>query len=462
MNKEEVYRVKQGKLVGENIEIPIDFGIVFFKDGIYSLEVYVPESVNIREITDGANNHVDDDFTAHFITEDKNELEICDLSISNVAYEPRRIGFTSHGCVIHRDISPFRDALPPDINKAELFYLELEGMKLEFSDLTSTFHHRISYDQKTNGMEADHTGAQLVVEQIQYSQIFRKSSKNDNIVVEFHGQNRLLYNEFIKFKKDYVALLSFLNGAEVKIRKEYAGDCTVLGTGDIHTPIVVVYSFRKIRNESFNNYIPIGFRIQNRNPNILNEALSQCFDEFRNWNAKVDLASTIFYLNAAENARTVEEKFFILIIAFERLTTLYAEQTGLVDQHIPSPTDFISIRQEFYTLLQKHEAAFGSNYEKARSIIGNLHEVKRLSTKDKMHGMLNSVNIPVDDDLRDLINVVRNKVIHKGDVGPGWDGVKYLYLLNELLREILCRLMKYNGKRISKMLLTKSLFEKHF
>lgn len=456
MKKREIYRVKKGKLVGKNIELSIDFGLIFVEDGNYSIEVYVPESVNLNAFSERPNANIDNNFTAFFITEEKNELEIHDLYVSQIVFDPCRIDFNCYGSITHRDISPFHEEENPDINKAELIYLELEGMKIEFSDLTSKLEHRLSYGQKSKGTKADHTGAELIVDYTTYSQIFRKSQKNGNIVVEFHGKNsnKLSYNRFLEFRNDYISFLSFLNGAQVKIRKEYAGNFVVLGSGDIDTPIVITYSFRKIRNESYNRYIPLGYRIQNRNPNILNQAMIQCFNKFREWNMKIDLSSIIFYLNGAEKTRSIEEKFFILIIAFERLTTMYAEQSGLVDQHLPLPENFIPIRQEFYDLLQTHKTSFGSNYEKARSIVANLHEVKRISTKDKMFGILNDTKITVDDDLRELINIVRNKVIHKGDVGEGLNGIKHLKLLTELLYEIMCRLIEYKGPKISNALLT--------
>lgn len=458
MKKKEVYRVKKGKLVGNNIEIEIDFGLVFEEDGNYYIEVYVPESVNLKQILDAQNSHIDDDFSAFFITEDKNELEIHNLSISNIAYTPCRIGLHCYGNMIHKEISPFSDEVTSDINKSEIIYLELEGIKIEFSDLTSILEQRISSGQQSKGAKVNYTSADLCVENTTYSQIFRKARKNDNIVVEFINKstNKLSYSTFLEFKADYVSFLSLLNGAEVKIRKEYVGDFHTMGTGDISTPIVITHSFRKIRNESYHKFIPLGYRIQNRNPNILNQAMINNFNKFREWNKKIDLSSIIFYLNRAEQTRSIEEKFFILIIAFERLTTLYAEQSGHIDQHLPKTEDFAPIRKNFYSLLDEYKVAFGSNYEKARSIVANLHEIKRLSTKDKMYKILLDTKIIVDDDLRELINIIRNKVIHKGDVGQGLKGIKSLYLLNELLYEIICRLIEYNGPKIIKTLNSKT------
>lgn len=190
----------------------------------------------------------------------------------------------------------------------------------------------------------------------------------------------------------------------------------------------------------------------------MNIFTSKCFNKFNEWDFKIDFSSIILYLNRAEQLRIVEEKFFILIIAFERLTALYAERIGLSDEHVPARHDFDPIKTEFYKLLETHKNAFGGNYEKARSILGNLNEMKRQSTTEKMYGVLDDLLIPVDDDMRELINVVRHKAVHRGDVGSGQEGVTSLYLLNELLREIMLRLIGYDGQRISRVLLEKNLY----
>lgn len=453
MDKKEVYRVKEGKLVGKNIEVPIHFGLIFEEDGIYSVEIYTPESVDLNALAD---EHINDYFNAFFITEDKNELEIVGLDITNIAFEPRRVEFICDGHLIYKDIS-WRSELPA-VHEAELFFLELEGLKMEFSDLTYKSESRNML--VTKNTKADHSYVGLHVDQRSYTQIFRKSNVNDNIIVEFHNEpnNGLHYKTFLDFKRDYISLLSFFNGAEVRVRKEKVGNVVTQYGGESSTRIIITHSFRKIRNESYNKYIPLGYRIQNRNPNMLNQVMVQNFDKFREWNKKVDLSSIIFYLNGAEAARSLEEKFFIQIIAFERLTTLYAEQSGTVDQHLPSTQDFATIRAEFYTLLQKHQSSFGVNYEKARSVLGNLHEMKRVSTKEKMYGILNDTQITVDDDLRELINIVRNKAVHKGEVAEGQRSIVNLVLLNELLQEIIIKLIEYKGPRVSRALLNKTLF----
>lgn len=70
-----------------------------------------------------------------------------------------------------------------------------------------------------------------------------------------------------------------------------------------------------------------------------------------------------------------------------------------------------------------------------------------------MYTILNDVKIVVNEDISKLIEEVRNNVVHEGNIGNGIDGLKNMYLLNEILHEIILRLIGYKGIRYNKYIL---------
>ena len=137
------------------------------------------------------------------------------------------------------------------------------------------------------------------------------------------------------------------------------------------------------------------------------------------------------------------------MIAFERLTTLYAEYQGQKEIYVPSSQDFQVIKLELLAILEKHKSVFGDTYNVAKSKLSNLNQIKRLSTTDKMFRLIRDVNIVITPEIERLIEQVRHKTIHRGEMESGSDGVNNFYLLGELLQEIILRLIDYNGPRES-------------
>ena len=177
------------------------------------------------------------------------------------------------------------------------------------------------------------------------------------------------------------------------------------------------------------------------------------FDKFIVWNNKIDLKSIIFYLNNSEQAKSLEEKVFIQIIAFERLTTMYVEYLGEKEEFLPNNEDFKPIKDELVRVIMSNKEKFGNAYNTVKSKIGNLNQIKRHSTTDKMYRIINEFNIPIDSKIEKLIDVVRHKTIHNGDIGEGKEAIVTFYLLDELIREIILRMVEYKGLRKSKILL---------
>ena len=71
-----------------------------------------------------------------------------------------------------------------------------------------------------------------------------------------------------------------------------------------------------------------------------------------------------------------------------------------------------------------------------------------------MFRIINDVEIPITKEIEFLVERVRHKTIHRGELESGDNGLVNFYLLDELLQEIILRLVGYNGPRESKILLS--------
>lgn len=444
-----MYRVRKGRLVNEKHDLPIEFGLIYNTNGVITAEFYIEESHDLEKLVGITFDEKDTFYNATCITDKGDSLELRKLDFRFVSPGTSFLKMICLDCIVHTEN---KEHLKDDNDKAiepVLFYLVLEGLDMEYC-IAST-HERTSSRGRSMGeseVKWDHTSCGWSCDLSLYNMDFYKDHGNDNVIVKFDNSSNsiLSYKEFQKLKKDYVALLSFITGAPVKVRKECFGYYYTVGKPNAENN--VLYSFRKINNNRKNQYLPIHHSM-NRSINILNKIFIQNYNNFSEWNNKIDLNSIIYYLTGSIQARTIEEQFFILIIAFERLTALYAEQTGPQEVFHPSSTDFKPIKEELFAVLDSHSSEFGSYLDRAKSVIGGLNQVKRLSTKDKMYGLLTDLNIELTEDIKNLIDIVRNKAVHKGDIGEGEEGYKNVMLLNELIHEIILRLMKYLGPRKS-------------
>lgn len=456
MEKKELYRIKKGEITSSKTTISFDFGIIFEVDGIFSFDLYINESYDLSEFIDNKNTKKWDlVYSLKCLTEENNELEVDGLAFTNITPHYSKVKMVCHGKIRHTKIKSFHT----EYSEIEhnIHYIELEGLKMSFCDITEEIKARGGEKIKNGGenFKIDHTSALLVSKKVPYSQIFYKAEYSENIIVEFLNESNqnLTYKRFCEIKSNYISILSLINGAEVRIRKECTG--SYYTNGKIDSEIVILNSFRKINNDRYNSYLPISGNSFSRAQNIINTFFISSFDKFQDWNDKIDLNTIIFYLANSEQSKSIKEKFFIQMIAFERLTSMYAELSGIKEEFVPNKNDYAPIKIELFEILEKHKAKFEPSYDIIKSKIGNLNQIKRLSTTDKMFRIINDVKIPISKEIENLINVARNNTIHNGDIEEGREGIVNFYLLDELIREIILRLIEYKGFRNSRILLTK-------
>lgn len=395
-------------------------------------------------------------FEMECLTEDNNKLTSFGLSTTQIAPAQSKLSMTCFGGVIYEDIS--FDSLTPEEElekefREPIYFIELEGFKLQFLDLTEIEHHRRGV--KLDGLHSkrDHTDAQIIYNGSKNSPCnffgltFLQNPKNDkNIIVEFTGDypNILFYDVFNEFKVDFIHLLSLLNGADIRIRKEFIGKHYSVGayTSQKH----ITYSFEPVINERYSQYVPINSPFH-KTERIISKTFSMCFDKFIELNKTLDLNTIIFYLNGAENASSIIEQLFTKMIAFERLATINYNLASKEVKYLVLPDQLEVIKKEISPILEKYSNSYKFNFGTVNSRLDNLFKEKSGRTEDKLYFLLKTASIEPDEETKTLIDKIRHIVIHEGKLESLNDVVKYCFLLDKLLRDIILNLMGYDGSR---------------
>jgi hypothetical protein len=445
----EVYRLKKGTLESADNKLPIDFGLVYEDGGIFIVDVYINESFNLSEFSKKRYNEQDTkSFNCYCQTDKNNKIEITSLSFTMTVPYEWKISMICNGSITHtelRDFPKIPDELKDEPHK--LHYLELEGLKMTFTDITEQIRAR-GGEKIMDGedMKRDHTRALLVADQFPYNQVFHNDNNSDNIIVEFpnNSNNTLSYKTFLELKRDYVSALSFINGAEVKIRAEFTGD--YYSVGKIDSQISVTYSFKKIINRRYNNYIPLRSHL-NVGQNILNRFFIFSFDKYRERNKSLDLNSIVFYLSNAEQSKGIEDRFFIQIIAFERLASKYVDTLSEKEVLASDPEKFEIVKGQILDIIKQNKGIFGKHINSIKGRIGDLNIIKRTRTEEKFLTIIEDMKIDLTPDLENLVRVVRHQAIHKGVIGQAGDIVKNYQLLDKLLRDIILNLVEYKREK---------------
>lgn len=457
----EAYRIKKGRVFTQDINIPFDFGIVFIEDGIYLFDLYINENYNLTEHMrrDAKQDLFYTTFEMECFTEDNNKLSVFELSTTQIAPAKSKLSMTCYGGVVFEDIS-----LEPLTSKKELesesrqpiYFVELEGLKMQFLDLTEIEQSRRGVKSVIFRSIRDHTDAQIIYNGSTnspcnyFTMTFTQSPiNNKNIILEFKGDfpNILYYDVFNEFKHDFIDLLSLLNGAEIKIRKEFTG--SRYSTDPCSSQKHITYSFTPVNNEKYSRYVPINSPFH-KTESIISKTFRDCFDKYVELNKFLDLNSIIFYLNGAENANSIMEQLFTKIIAFERLASINYKLKSKQINSLVQPEQLKTIRREISPIIKKFAELYSYDFAKVNSRLTDIYKENSGKTEDKLYFLLQTANIVPDADIDFLIKNIRNTVIHEGKVENLKDAVKYGFLVDKLLRDIILNLIGYNGPRIEK------------
>ena len=466
-----VYKLRKGLLTsGIDLEIEFQFGLIYLDQGEYLVEVFFDEELSLINIDKENQELFREPLNLSCITEEGKILKAERLLMKNLLYAMPKGIFHCWGHIYIEEVKrePFslksiaNDEVEesPDI----LHYLKLEGLKMRFSDSSETTVQRgnKTLHKYQLGLPTwDHSEVYIAHNNKQYFCVFTLDEDAETIIVEFQRPYAqylsLHFEDYREFKDDFVALLSFLNGAEVKVRAEYTGSYTKGAKSyadadkhlknkpqkfDAHKKYL--FSFPTIENKRHNKFIPL-CEGSNRQENIISQVFSNNFDLYRERNKELDLNSIIYYLCDAEQSVSMEERVFIQTIALERLSHHYIQTLDKKEETILSNEDNEKVKSELEEVLKNNKQLFGDKYNDVKARILNFNYVKRARTDVKMRTLIKGIGIEVTPSIEKLIGIVRNSVIHYGDIAADGEAFKNYVLMDELIRQIIIVLIEYKG-----------------
>lgn len=452
------YTFKTGELSCDQCVIPFDFGHVFEDEGVLHFEFYVDKDFDLASlIAKPKTVFTDFYFNMKSTTVDLNIIEATRLGAKTITPHLFRIEMVSEGILIHTDLSSFPANAEIGLNEMTLYYMEFEGLNMVHTDVTEVSKTRRGEDiSPWNNLERDNTPITVMYDgDVRLSNFFHvtffKSDSTENIIAEFSNKNEkpptpIKYGYMQSFKNDFLYFLSLLNGGEVKIRKEYLGG--FVSSKGIKTQTEIFYSHPRLGDRKTSSYIPINNEWY-RDKHILHQSFTKCFNNFVKLNKKLDFNSIIYYLNGAQQVDSIDERFFISIIAFERLASTYAISFNLSDEYIVTDEVFNPIKNELINIINKNEINLGKGYSRIKQKIGEIHKIKATSVRYKFIHLLAYANVSVTEEVNNIINKIRNTSIHSGEIGKGQEGINNYYVLDELIRDVILNFIEYNFPRYS-------------
>ena len=304
----ELYRIKKGQIETQDL-------IIFF-------ELYVVESFDLNIFIEGeVDKFLNKYFSITGETEKKNKIEATDLIIRSIRSDQTLIKMQCYGHLKHTDLKHTTTFYKENKIKDDtqtLYYIEVEGLNMLHTDLTEVTRNRNGNEiQDFNNYKRDHTSVVMLYNPPGFPGnknillTFYNSEENENTIIELPnkqspGYYSLPYAEYLVFKRDFIYLLSLLNGAEIQVRKEFIGGYYNIGT--INSETIVLYSDKKLVNESYNKYVPLnnGFHVGDY---TLGHILMNGLNKYITENKSLDLNSIIFYMNGAQRSNSIDFLF---------------------------------------------------------------------------------------------------------------------------------------------------------
>ena len=148
-------------------------------------------------------------------------------------------------------------------------------------------------------------------------------------------------------------------------------------------------------------------------------------------------------MSNAEQSKGIEDRFFIQIIAFERLAAKYVDTLNEKEVFASDPDKFEIIKEQILEIIKQNKNIFGKHINSIKGRIGDLNIIRRTRTEEKFLTIIEDAKIELTPDLENLVRVVRHSAIHKGEIGQADDIVKNYLLLDQLLRDIILNLVEY-------------------
>lgn len=388
-------------------EYACDYGTIIEKEGILFLEVHIFESEGFNKLLYG--DFLGNSAKGEMLSFENIDIETPDMVLTNITTKENKVTFQCFGYIVVKQTNPginINDDIPSQLSSVEFW-----GLDLLIQPQCNSFN--------------------LLVSNVTFEIKFIKNKKSGNLCAYFpinkrNAHNTLTDELFVLFRESLIGYLSLVNGASVQIiREDFFGYCKI-------------YSYNRVENISRSYYL-CGNAKRFVPSSILYE-----FENYFRWNEYLNLNKFVHHLCAAQQLQYMEDRSFILIVAFEGLCGNYEKMFCIEnkDNTIVSKETFESIKNEFFDILKQHEIS-SDECTKLKNKIGQLNVSKSASHKFGL--ILDNLNIQRTSKIKDLIKKVRNTIVHEATLS----GFEDYQLLSELLREILVRLINSKVKRYS-------------
>lgn len=174
----------------------------------------------------------------------------------------------------------------------------------------------------------------------------------------------------------------------------------------------------------------------------------RCFDAFYQFNKTLDFISLVFSLNNSTQTVGLDEKYFILITALERICSNYARTLRPTAETLLPNELFAEIKVELEAVLKKYEAKIkrenGAAWSAFGSKIGNLNRTTKNDTAQKLRDLFVYVKIPLNKAVESLIGSEHNMAVHEGVIGlTEQQKIRNYHELDHILRDIILNLIGY-------------------
>lgn len=456
---------------GEKVDI--QFALVFLKNGVYKIKTRLP-SENLIEKDKGSSY-----LELVGITDEGIEIECKYLFLTKHQMPSNKVQFLCEGYVRFTEKPTPLPHTPEENEREMIWFAEVENLKMAFGSKTyinKSTNSSIELDT-INNVEFDHTETGWIINGLENngnSFTFRifKNPANSNHLIDFRRNEnerttcRLYYDEYLLIRKDLLSLLSFMNGARVYLRTEFLGETYGMrGKKGYYSQIMHRYSFKKQNDSYRNDYIKINYH-HSRSSMIFYEFFHECFEDFQKYNEVLDFDSLIYSLNSSTQTKGLEERYFILITAFERLARKYAEYKASLNQekepyYIDNDIFQKDIKPKLVESLKGVKRIDKKAWNRFNAIVSNMN-TKQNSTINGLYDFLEFAKIPISDSVKRLVEEERHMAVHEGKIGNNTEEMYKNYLkLDHILRDCILNIIGYHSLRHRKGLYaTEEEFEK--
>lgn len=443
-----VYTLISGTLNVKDKCFNLPFALVFEENGVYFIETFLSDEDFISE--ELLHNY----FALIGKTKKGYDIEVTGLSLLRYEERNQRIEFEcEHYIKLTDNRKEYQESEFDRIYGSRLWFLELEGLNMTFANYSEVIKY-VAHEKKEIN-KFDHTSCSLHLDLDTENpgnhihMIFSKNPANNNILIDFtkqKGYSYLSFDYYKKIKNELIHLISFINGADVSIKRELTGKS--YRSDASNAQITYIYSFRKITNSSYCDFVPIN-RHHSYSKGIFWDIFLNCTKKYLNLNVNLDLNAFIVSLNNSYKANSLEDRIFILITAFEKIANSYYKMNDEQKNSILDVAFFDDeLKPALIEILEKYRKRINkqSTYYNLKSRLGGINNGKYETTK-KLFDFLDYSNIPINEKVADIIEL-RNKVVHEGFIGSTEEEKLNNYMVfDNILRDCLLNIIGYSCYR---------------